>query len=352
MVTKRVANKPSRYQEAGVNTAIGNDWTRHIGSNPVYSTCRGELNNIGGFAALFDLAASGMQQPILVSGCDGVGTKLKLAVASGRHQEIGVDLVAMCVNDILVYGAIPLFFLDYYATGQLDVAVAESVISGIRSGCEQAGCGLVGGETAEMPGMYADGEYDLAGFCVGAVDKCRLIDGSQVRAGDRLIALPATGYHANGYSLIRQILHKTKNWQDTVVAGENLLDILLTPTRIYVQPVQALLQQISVHAMAHITGGGLVENIPRTLPAGVIAHIHTDSWQPPKIFHWLAEQGDIPWPEMYATFNCGIGMVLCVAGGDISPALSILAAEGISAWCCGEVTAADSSASAATVHIQ
>ncbi len=268
----------------------------------------GVLGGLGGFGALFELPLDRYRQPILVSGTDGVGTKLKLALELNRHDTIGIDLVAMCVNDVLVVGAEPLFFLDYYATGKLDVDVAADVIKGIADGCEQAGAALVGGETAEMPGMYQDGDYDLAGFCVGVVEKAKIIDGSRIQPGDALLALASSGPHSNGYSLIRKILAVNDAKLDQPLAdGRPLGEALLAPTRIYVKPVLKLLEALEVKAIAHITGGGLTENLPRVLPTGVKAIINPHSWQRPAIFHWLQQQGGVIETEMWRTFNCGVG---------------------------------------------
>jgi phosphoribosylformylglycinamidine cyclo-ligase len=259
-----------------------------------------------------------------VSGTDGVGTKLRLAIETGRHDTIGVDLVGMCVNDVVVQGAEPLYFLDYYATGKLNVDVAEAVIKGIVDGCVLAGCALIGGETAEMPGMYSAGDYDLAGFAVGIVEKDAIIDGSQTRAGDVLIALPASGPHSNGYSLIRKLLERAKATPATKLGDGLLYDALLAPTRIYVKPVLALMQQVPVHGVAHITGGGLLENIPRVVPDGLEVVINRNSWVLPPVFQWLQQQGNITEHEMLRTFNCGVGMTICVASQNLDKALSVL----------------------------
>ena len=271
---------------------------------------------LGGFGALFEIPLDRYRQPLLVSGTDGVGTKLKLAIDSGRHATIGIDLVAMCANDIVVQGAEPLFFLDYYATGKLDVDVAADVVAGIGRGCELAGAALIGGETAEMPGMYAGQDYDLAGFCVGIVDKDKLIDGKSVRPGDTLVALASSGPHSNGYSLIRRIIEVSGAELDSELAGRTLLDWLLEPTRIYVKPLLALLEQVEVRSLCHITGGGLPENLPRMLPDGMVARIDTGSWTWPAVFSWLQEQGQVDRFEMYRTLNCGVGMVVVVNAED------------------------------------
>ncbi len=331
---------PRSYRDAGVDVAAGDALVSRIRGWEASDPCRpGQLSGPGGFAALFDVAALGYRRPVLVSGCDGVGTKLRLAQELGRHRGIGIDLVAMCVNDVLVYGARPLYFLDYYATAGLCLQTATEVLQGIRDGCEQAVCGLAGGETAELPGMYPADCYDLAGFCVGVVEKARLIDGSAACAGDVLLALASSGCHANGYSLIRQVLADSPDWAGQMLQGRSLADWLLQPTRIYVHDILALLEHVSVRSMAHITGGGLSGNVPRTLPSGVLARIDLDSWVPPPIFQWLATAGDIAWSEMYRTFNCGVGMVLCVRPAEAEPALAVLRERGLSAWRCGELAA-------------
>lgn len=316
------------------------------------------LGSFGNFGALFEIPLARYKNPVLVSGTDGVGTKLKLALAMGKHDSIGIDLVAMCVNDIVTSGAEPLFFLDYYATEQLDVDIATQVIEGISKGCELAGAALVGGETAEMPGMYHQDEYDLAGFCVGIVEKSAIIDGSQIRAGDALIGLASSGPHSNGYSLIRQILktpisipfekgmqvsfskgetEQLRLYLDIDFEGQRLGEVLLEPTRIYVKPLLQLIQKIPVHGLAHITGGGLLENIPRILPAGLRANINTHSWLRPPIFNWLQKQGNIKDQEMYRTFNCGIGMVISVAQNYLDQALTYLDEMGETAWLIGQI---------------
>lgn len=329
------------YRAAGVDIDAGNQLVERI-KPLVKRTHRPEvLSGLGGFGALFELPLHRYRQPVLVSGTDGVGTKLKLALTLGKHDSIGIDLVAMCVNDVLVVGAEPLFFLDYYATGQLDIAVASAVIQGIAAGCAQAGAALVGGETAEMPGMYHGADYDLAGFCVGVVEKAQIIDGRKVQAGDALLGLAASGPHSNGYSLIRKILEVTAAQLDTKLAdGNTLAAALLEPTRIYVKPVLKLLETLEVKAIAHITGGGLTENLPRVLPAGVKALIHQQSWQRPLIFQWLQQQGGVADAEMWRTFNCGVVMIICVAAAQAESALRLLQAAGENAWRIGEVVRA------------
>jgi phosphoribosylformylglycinamidine cyclo-ligase len=297
------------------------------------------LEGLGGFGALFEIP-EGYKQPVLVSGTDGVGTKLKLAIDTGLHDTIGIDLVAMCVNDLIVQGAEPLFFLDYYATGKLELDTAEAVIKGIGEGCLQAGCALIGGETAEMPGMYSAEDYDLAGFCVGVVEKQDIITGQDATTGDVLIGIQSSGPHSNGYSLIRKVIEVSGARLDDDFHGQPLAEVLLTPTRIYVKALLALFKQLRVKALAHITGGGLPENLPRVLPANATATIDTASWQRPAIFDWLQEHGGIEDAEMYRTFNCGVGMVLCVAPDDVEQTLQILAAQGEQASVIGRIDAA------------
>lgn len=328
------------YRDAGVDIDAGESLVERIKADVATTRRPGVLGGLGGFGGLFELPVDRYRRPVLVSGTDGVGTKLKLAIATGRHQGIGIDLVAMCVNDVLVQGAEPLFFLDYYATGRLDVDVAATVVSSIAEGCRQAGCALLGGETAEMPGMYAEGHYDLAGFCVGVVEKDELIDGSRVQAGDVLIGLASSGPHSNGYSLVRKILEVSGASLEQPLEGKPLGDYLLAPTRIYVKPVLRLLSQIKVKALAHITGGGLPENLPRVFPQGLAARIDTRSWSWPPIFQWLQQQGRVATTEMYRTFNCGVGMVIAVAADDAEQALAILRDAGEQAWRIGEMVTA------------
>jgi len=331
------SSTPISYRDAGVDIDAGNSLVDRI--KPVVARTRrpGVVSGLGGFGALFELPLDRYRQPLLVSGTDGVGTKLKLAIDSGRHDTIGIDLVAMCVNDVIVQGAEPLFFLDYYATGKLDVDIAADVITGIGRGCELAGAALIGGETAEMPGMYQAGDYDLAGFCVGIVEKDRLIDGQSVQAGDTLIGLAASGPHSNGYSLIRKIMEVAGAGADTLLDGKPLLDWLMAPTRIYVKSLLALLEQVEVHSLCHITGGGLPENLPRMLPDNTVARIDSDSWQWPAVFSWLQEQGKVETPEMYRTFNCGVGMVICVPAAQVEQCLNLLQAQGETAWVLGNI---------------
>ncbi len=328
------------YRDAGVDIDAGNRLVDRIKPHARRTQRPGVLGGLGGFGALFELPLDRYRQPILVSGTDGVGTKLKLALELNRHDTIGIDLVAMCVNDVLVVGAEPLFFLDYYATGKLDVDVAAEVIKGIADGCEQAGAALVGGETAEMPGMYQDGDYDLAGFCVGVVEKAKIIDGRRIQPGDALLALASSGPHSNGYSLIRKILAVSGAKLDQALTdGLTLGEALLAPTQIYVKPVLKLLELLEVKAIAHITGGGLTENLPRVLPSGVKAVIDTQSWRRPAIFQWLQQQGGVSEAEMWRTFNCGVGMIVCVAAEQTDSALQLLQAAGETVWRVGTIAA-------------
>ena len=325
------------YRDAGVDIDAGNRLVDRIKPLAARTQRPGVLGGLGGFGALFELPLDRYRQPVLVAGTDGVGTKLRLAMGLGRHDTIGIDLVAMCVNDIVVCGAEPLFFLDYYATGHLEVEMAAQVVQGIATGCQQAGAALVGGETAEMPGMYQGQDYDLAGFCVGVVEKARIIDGSRVGPGDILLALGSSGPHSNGYSLIRRIL-KASGADLQAPFGESTLgETLLAPTRIYVKPLLALMERVEVKALAHITGGGLPENLPRVLPFGTRAVL--EPWQRPAIFDWLQQQGGVAQEEMLRTFNCGIGMVVCVAQQDAAAALELLQAQGQQAWMLGTIEA-------------
>ncbi len=326
------------YKSAGVDIEAGNALVDRI--KPIAARTRnaGVMAGLGGFGSLFELPLDRYKNPVLVSGTDGVGTKLKLALDLDLHNSVGIDLVAMCVNDIIVQGAEPLFFLDYFATGKLDVDTAASVIEGIGLGCEQAGAALVGGETAEMPGMYSDGDDDLAGFCVGIVEKHKIIDGSKVKAGDKLIGIASSGPHSNGYSLIRKIIERSGMSLTDVVNGKLLGETLLTPTRIYVKPLLELLKTVDVHAMAHITGGGITENLPRVLPNGLSATINLSAWQMPEIFVWLQQQGNVDLNDMLITFNCGIGMIVCVDAANESTTLSLLQELGETAFSLGEIT--------------
>jgi phosphoribosylformylglycinamidine cyclo-ligase len=297
------------------------------------------LGGLGGFGALVEVPLDRYRKPVLVSGTDGVGTKLRLAIDTGRHDTVGIDLVAMCVNDVVVQGAEPLFFLDYFATGKLDVGVGERLIAGIVEGCVQAGCALVGGETAEMPGMYHGEDYDLAGFCVGIVEKDAIIDGSATRAGDVVLGLPSSGPHSNGFSLIRKILQVSGADLQSPLDGASLVDRLMAPTRIYVKPLLKLIAQLPVHGVAHITGGGLVENIPRVVPEGLEVVLERKSWRREAVFDWLQRQGQVADTEMYRVFNCGIGMTIQVAAADAQRAIGLLREMGVEALVIGEVRA-------------
>lgn len=329
------------YKDAGVDIDAGNALVERI-KGVVRQTRRPEvMGGLGGFGALCALPQK-YREPVLVSATDGVGTKLRLALDLGRHDTIGIDLVAMCVNDLIVQGAEPLFFLDYYATGKLDVDSAASVISGIAEGCLQSGCALVGGETAEMPGMYQGNDYDIAGFCVGVVEKSAIIDGAKVADGDALIALASSGPHANGYSLIRKIIAVSGcNPQTTRLEARPLIDHLLAPTRIYVKPVLELIENVEVHAIAHLTGGGFQENIPRVLPDNTQAVINESSWQWPAVFRWLQSAGNVSRHEMYRTFNCGVGMVMALPAAQADQAIALLNARGENAWQIGCIRAGD-----------
>ncbi len=326
------------YRDAGVDIEAGDAFVERI-KPLVKRTQRPEvLAGIGGFGSLVEIPA-GYRRPVLVAGTDGVGTKLRLAIETGRHDAIGIDLVAMCVNDVVVQGAEPLFFLDYYATGVLNIEVAARVVAGIAEGCAQAGAALVGGETAEMPGMYHGEDYDLAGFCVGVVEREMIIDGSKVRAGDALIGLSSSGPHSNGYALIRRLVSVAGATASTQLEGKALFDRLLTPTRIYVRSLRQLMQALPVHGLAHITGGGLTDNIPRVLGDGLAVRLRRSSWPHDPVFDWLERTGNITAREMYRTFNCGIGMVVIVAAGQADAALQLLRAAGEQAQLIGAVVA-------------
>lgn len=330
-------NKSSlSYKDAGVDIDAGNALVDRI-KGVVKRTRRPEvMGGIGGFGALCELPSK-YKQPVLVSGTDGVGTKLRLAMDLKKHDTIGIDLVAMCVNDLIVQGAEPLFFLDYYATGKLDVDTAANVVTGIGEGCLQAGCALIGGETAEMPGMYHGEDYDVAGFCVGVVEKEDIIDGSKVSQGDAIIAVASSGPHSNGYSLIRKIIEVSGADVNTELEGKTLADHLLEPTRIYVKPVLKMLESCEVHAISHITGGGFWENIPRVLPDSTKAVIDGNSWEWPAIFNWLQENGNVTEHEMYRTFNCGVGLVIALPAEQAQKAIDILNQEGENAWLLGSI---------------
>jgi phosphoribosylformylglycinamidine cyclo-ligase len=337
------------YRDAGVDIDAGEALVERI--KPFAKrTLRPEvLAGIGGFGALVELPKR-YRNPVLVSGTDGVGTKLKLAFLLNRHDTVGIDLVAMSVNDVLVQGAEPLFFLDYFACGKLDVGVAADVIQGIARGCEQAGCALIGGETAEMPGMYPDGEYDLAGFCVGVVEKDRVIDGRGIVPGDVVLGLASSGAHSNGYSLVRRILERARPDLAADFHGRPLADVLIEPTRIYVKPVLQLLGAVKVKGLAHITGGGLVENVPRVLPDGVQAVLERSAWPLPPLFSWLQAQGNVADGEMHRVFNCGIGMVVVVASADADRAATLLRSAGETVYRIGAIAARPAGAAATVVR--
>ncbi len=343
-----MTNKSLTYKDAGVDIDAGNALVERI-KPLVARTRRPEvLAGLGGFGGMFALPAGKYREPVLVSGTDGVGTKLMLAQRYDQHDGIGIDLVAMCVNDVLVQGAEPLFFLDYFACGKLDNDVAVRVIAGIAEGCSQAGAALIGGETAEMPDMYAPGDYDLAGFTVGAVERDALIDGSKVSAGDAIIACASNGPHSNGYSLIRKVLERDSS---ATIDGQSAAERLLAPTRIYVQSILSLLAKTNVHALAHITGGGITENIPRVLPPGLDAEIQTDSWSQGSVFDWLQDVGNIETSEMRRTFNCGIGMVIVVAAVDAGDTIASLEASGESAWQVGRIIESNAAKAAAVRYV-
>jgi len=325
------------YRAAGVDIERGEELVKRISGAAARTHRAGVMGGLGGFGGLFDLAASGYSDPILVSSTDGVGTKLLVALETGRHDTIGIDLVAMCVNDVLVQGAEPLFFLDYFATGKLSVDVAEAVIKGVARGCAEAGAALLGGETAEMPGMYADGHYDLAGFTVGVVDRGRLIDGSTIEQGDVILGLASSGVHSNGYSLVRRIVATAGATYKDKFADTTLGEALLMPTRIYVNAVLTCLKQHPMKALAHITGGGLTENLPRVVPTGVGAEINLDSWPLPDIFTWLLVAGRLDPAEMLRTFNCGIGMAIVANANDADMLAESLSAAGETVYVIGRI---------------
>ena len=318
------------YKDSGVDITKGNKLIEKIKPIAKSTTRPGVLAGLGGFGAMFEIPLDRYDNPVLVSGTDGVGTKLMVAEMLNKHDTIGIDLVAMCVNDLIVQGAEPLFFLDYYATGSLNPELATTVISGIGKGCIESGCALIGGETAEMPGMYQGEEYDLAGFCVGIVEKNKIIDGSRVSIGDHMIALGSSGPHSNGYSLIRKIMEKSK-------PSSNQLDSLIEPTKIYVKSILSLINKLPVNAISHITGGGLLENIPRVLPSHLAAKIDSTSWELPEIFQWLQAEGNIDITEMYRVLNCGVGMVVVVPKDTSQPTIDHLNSSGEKAWLIGEV---------------
>jgi phosphoribosylformylglycinamidine cyclo-ligase len=328
---------PVTYREAGVDIDAGEELVERIKPHVKRSMRREVLGGIGGFGALVEVPLDRYRKPVLVSGTDGVGTKLRLAIDTRRHDTVGIDLVAMCVNDVVVQGAEPLFFLDYFATGKLDVGVGERLIAGIVEGCVQAGCALVGGETAEMPGMYHGEDYDLAGFCVGVVEKDAIIDGTATRAGDVVLGLTSSGPHSNGFSMIRKILQVAGADLNASLDGVTLIDRLMAPTRIYVKPLLRLIAELPVHGLSHITGGGLVENIPRVLPDGLEVVLERRSWRREPVFDWLQRQGQVADAEMYRVFNCGIGMTIHLAPDNADRAIGILRELGQEALVIGEV---------------
>jgi phosphoribosylformylglycinamidine cyclo-ligase len=338
------------YAQAGVDIDAGDALVDRIKPLAKKTLVPGVLAGIGGFGALFEVP-KGYKEPVLVSGTDGVGTKLKLAFLLDRHDTVGHDLVAMSVNDILVSGAKPLFFLDYFACGKLRVDTAAQVVGGVAKGCELAGCALIGGETAEMPGMYPDGEYDLAGFAVGVAEKSRLIDGKSIAPGDAVLGLAASGAHSNGYSLVRKIIERAKPDLDALFDGEKTLaDALIEPTRIYVKPILELAKTVAITGMAHITGGGLTENLPRILPDAAAAELDTSSWARPKLFDWLQQEGQVEEAEMHRVFNCGIGMAVVVAAGDAAKAVACLNAAGEKAMQIGAIVERGKGAPVRYVH--
>lgn len=334
------------YADAGVDIDAGNELVQKIKPMVARTMRSGVLGGIGGFGGMFELPVDRYQQPVMVSGADGVGTKLRLAIELGIHDTIGIDLVAMCVNDIIVCGAEPLWFLDYLATGKLDVSQAQDIISGIAEGCVQSGAALLGGETAEMPGIYANDDYDLAGFAVGVVEKSAIIDGTAVAAGNTLIAIGSSGPHSNGYSLIRKVIegHSLEDAPESLQNGQTLGQALLAPTKIYAKAIAAIQAEFSVNAIAHITGGGLTENIPRVLPENTVANIDRNSWTLPAIFQWLQNNGNISTPEMLKTFNCGVGMVLAVDAKDADAIVASLKQASEHAWIIGSISAAEGDA--------
>ncbi|WP_321402138.1 phosphoribosylformylglycinamidine cyclo-ligase [Maridesulfovibrio sp.] len=338
-----MASRSDAYKAAGVDIDAANDFIGRIKGMVGSTFTKGVVTDIGGFGGLFKLDLTQMEEPVLVAGADGVGTKLKLAFAVNKHDTIGIDLVAMSVNDILVQGAKPLFFLDYFATGKLESGVAEEVIAGVVEGCKQSGCALLGGETAEMPGFYADGEYDLSGFCVGMVDNAKIVDGSSITIGDSIIGLESSGIHSNGYSLVRKLFDESGLKADDLLPGtdQKIGEALLTPTRIYVDAVHNLSRDIEIKGMVHVTGGGFYDNLPRILPKQVTAEINFNSWEVSPVFNWLKEQGDLSWPEMLQIFNTGIGYILVVAKDREEDVLNRLSGMKINSWKIGEITARD-----------
>lgn len=335
------SNSTLDYKSAGVDIQAGNELIRLIKPIARNTNRPGVMQGLGGFGSLFELPLDRYRNPVLVSGTDGVGTKLKLAIELGQHQTVGIDLVAMSVNDIVVQGAEPLFFLDYFATGKLDVNIAAAVIEGIGNGCKTAGAALIGGETAEMPGMYGQQDYDLAGFCVGIVEKDQIIDGGRCSVGDRLIGLASSGPHSNGYSLIRKLIETQHISLQDAFEGRTIGDFLIEPTRIYVKPILELINSVDVRGIAHITGGGITENLPRILPKNIAASINLTAWKRPPIFSWIQQTGSIEQSEMLRTFNCGIGMIVCVSVNDEEEALKKLANTGERAFSIGTLIGVD-----------
>ena len=328
---------PLTYRDAGVDIDAGDELVEAIKPIAARTQRPGVLAGIGGFGAMFQIPPGSYRDPVLVSSTDGVGTKLKLAIELNKHDTIGIDLVAMCANDVVVQGAEPLFFLDYFATGKLDTNVAKRVIAGIGEGCRQAGAALIGGETAEMPGMYTAGDYDLAGFCVGAVERDKIIDGSKVRPNDVILGLVATGAHSNGYSLIRRVIANNRARLDEAFDGHTLGEALLAPTRIYVKSLLALIRAVPVHACAHITGGGIPGNLPRVLPSGTRAVVDARAWKRPAVFDWLQRSGNIEEAEMYRTFNCGLGMMVVLDAAHADAAIQLLSQAGETAVRVGHI---------------
>ncbi|TVQ46703.1 MAG: phosphoribosylformylglycinamidine cyclo-ligase [Gammaproteobacteria bacterium] len=342
------AKPPLSYRDAGVDIDAGAALVERI-KPAVASTLRpGVLTGLGGFGGLFELPMDRYRRPVLVSGTDGVGTKLRLALDLGKLDTVGIDLVAMCVNDVLVLGAEPLFFLDYYATGRLDVEAASAVIGGIAAGCAEAGCALIGGETAELPGMYHGGDFDLAGFCVGIVERDAILDGSRIEAGSVLLGLASSGPHSNGFSLLRRILERADPETRVLSDGRAVAEAALTPTRIYVRSVLATLAEVPLQGLAHITGGGLLDNVPRVLPEGLQARIDPTSWTRPELFTWLQREGAVSEEEMFRTFNCGIGMVVVVSPAQADRAAAHLTAAGETVYRIGRVEAGDAGVVLAT----
>lgn len=331
------SDKKLSYKDAGVDIEQGNELVKRLKKTVGKTHRPGVMGGLGGFGALFDLGSLNYKHPVLVSGTDGVGTKIKLAIDNNRHESIGIDLVGMCVNDLIVQGADPLFFLDYFACSSLDVDVAETVINSIAEGCSLSGCSLIGGETAEMPGMYTEGDYDLAGFCVGVVEKDDIITGENVSEGDAIIALASSGCHSNGYSLVRKIIKHTNQDLSEKLGEKTLLDLFLEPTRIYVKQILGLIDEVPVKAIAHITGGGLIENIPRVIPDNLSVEIDASSWELPPIFKWLQEKGNVETHEMYKTFNCGVGMIICVVQEHKDTAISYLNDKDETVWETGKI---------------